>query len=170
VASSEQGTPLISVDQSMGRRSVVIGFGPGESNLATAPAFPVLVGNALEWLARPDLGGARRPGEIVFDDRVASVVASDGTKVPLQRVDRTAIGVVRKPGLYTVESGGARSTLAVNVGDPQVSDVERTTLSADNARAVGAGTSSHAWWLYLGLAAFALALLEWWTWQRRITV
>jgi hypothetical protein len=26
------------------------------------------------------------------------------------------------------------------------------------------------WWIYAAIIAFALAVLEWWTWQRRITV
>jgi hypothetical protein len=59
----------------------------------------------------------------------------------------------------------------VNVGDPQVSNLSRTSLSATaQARAVSAGASGRAWWLYFALVAFALVLAEWWTWQRRITV
>ena len=40
-------------DAPAGRASVVLAFGPADSNLASAPAFPVLMGNALDWLARP---------------------------------------------------------------------------------------------------------------------
>ena len=36
--------------------------------------------------------------------------------------------------------------------------------------APGAGRSSRPLWLYCAWAAFALALAEWWTWQRRITL
>ena len=49
----------------LGRRSrrigalVIVTFALGDSNLAFAPAFPVLVGNALEWLARPASGEPR---------------------------------------------------------------------------------------------------------------
>jgi hypothetical protein len=90
--------------------------------------------------------------------------------VPLERVNHAAIGVLREPGVYIAEGGGARSTIAVNVGDAQVSNVGRTSLPAAGTRAVTAGASSHAWWMYCVIAAFALILAEWWTWQRRITV
>lgn len=54
VARSARGTPLIYVSDVPARpRAVVVAFGPLESNLASAPGFPVLVANALEWLAPP---------------------------------------------------------------------------------------------------------------------
>jgi hypothetical protein len=81
------------------------------------------------------------------------------------------VGMLRAPGLYTVEGGGARSTLAVNIADPQVSNLGRTTLTGSTtATQVAAGSSSQPWWVYCAAAAFVLALAEWWTWQRRITV
>jgi hypothetical protein len=30
--------------------------------------------------------------------------------------------------------------------------------------------SPRPWWIYLAALAFAVALVEWWTWLRRITV
>lgn len=54
IARSARGTPLIYVRDIPARpRSVIVAFGPTESNLASAPGFPVLVANALEWLAPP---------------------------------------------------------------------------------------------------------------------
>ena len=170
VAQSERGTPLVSVDQSGNRRVVVVGFGPGESNLGTAPGFPVLVGNALEWLARPEFLGSHKPGEIVLDESVARVTGPDGKQVPVERVNHASIAVLRAPGVYVAEGAGARTRIAVNVGDPYVSNVQRTSLPPTGARAVSAGTSSRAWWSYFAMVAFALVLLEWFTWQRRITI
>jgi hypothetical protein len=170
IASSARGTPLISAAASATGRLVVLGFGPGESNVASAPAFPVLFGNALEWLVRPEAGGPRRPGPVQFDDAVVRVTGPRGVTVPLERVNHAAMAVLRAPGVYVAEGGGARSTIAVNVGDAQVSNVGRTSLPASGTRAVTAGASSHAWWMYCVLAAFALIVAEWWTWQRRITV
>jgi len=47
----------------------------------------------------------------------------------------------------------------------------RTTLTAEEqSRRVPAGVSPRPWWLYSVLVALTLALAEWWTWQRRITV
>jgi hypothetical protein len=60
VARSARGTPLIYVrDVAAQPRSVIVTFGPLDSNLASAPGFPVLVGNALDWLARPAADAGR---------------------------------------------------------------------------------------------------------------
>ena len=82
--------------------------------------------------------------------------------MPLSRVNGAALGVLRAPGLYVVEGGGARRTIAVNVGDPQVSN-----LSADDARAARArqawcrrGASDATLVVYSAVVAFVLALLR----------
>jgi hypothetical protein len=171
VAQSAQGTPLVYVSDTSGRRFVVVTFGPGESNLASAPGFPVLMGNAVDWLVRPDARAARTTGLASFDPATAQVSGPGGRQLPIARVTGAALVNLRAPGLYVAEGAGAKSTVAVNVGDPQVSNAGRTTLSqSDQARPVLAGASGRSWWLYLAAAAFVMALAEWWTWQRRITV
>ena len=171
IAQSAQGTPLVYVSDTSGRRFVVLTFGAGESNLASAPGFPVLMGNAIDWLVRPDAHAARTTGLASFNQATAQVIAPGGRQVPIARVSGAALAMLRAPGLYVAEGAGARSTFAVNVGSPQVSNSARTSLSAtDEARPVMAGSSGPSWWLYCLAAAFVLALLEWWTWQRRITV
>lgn len=170
VASSARGTPLVSVNTSTtGPRFVVVGFGPNDSNLASAPAFPVFMGNVLAWLAgRPD-ARARRPGLNSFSDAVTRLAAPGGAAVPLTRLPGEAIGVLREPGLYLVEEGRSRATFAVNVTDPDVSNLARTSAAATSA-ATGRAEGPRPWWLYCAVAAFVAILLEWWTWLRRITV
>jgi len=171
VARSARGTPLVYVSESPALRFVVVTFGADESNLASAPGFPVLIGNALEWAARPEATSARKPGLATFDRGIVTLTGPDGAAVPLSHVNDSLVGVLRTPGLYVAEGGGSRSTIAVNAGDPQLSNLARTTpAAAGQARAVAAGASGRPWWLYCALAAFVLALAEWWTWQRRITV
>lgn len=173
VASSSRGTPLIYVNDSADARSVLVTFGIHESNLTSAPAFPVLVGNAIDWLTTSPAAAPEgvRPGLSTFDDAVSSVTGPRGVPVRLARIAGTAIGVLPAPGLYEVRAGGMRRAIGVNVGDPQVSNLARTTLDTTRqARAVGSGGSGRPWWIYCALVAFGLLSLEWWTWQRRITV
>ena len=184
VARSVKGTPLVLVDDSAEARVVVVAFSMNESNLTAAPAFPVLLGNALEWLTRPSLFEApagsgehaaeagRRPGLIAFEGSVTSVTGPRDTAIELTRVGQTAFGRLRRPGIYLVQAPRARRRFALNIADPQLSNLTRTSPLASGGRAhlVTAGGSAWPWWLYCALAALALAVAEWWTWQRRITV
>lgn len=171
IARSARGTPLVSVSETEARRLVVIGFGPEESNLASAPGFPVLMGNAIEWLVQPDARPSQPTGRAAFTPVTTNVIDPAGHAVALARVPGAALAMLYQPGLYVAETGGARSTVAVNVADPQISNTGRTTLGpASRVRTVFSGASGRAWWLYAAAAAFMLALVEWWTWQRRITV
>ena len=179
VAQSSRGTPLVYVGEGSGARRVIVTFGVDESNLTAAPGFPVLLGNAVEWLARPSFfanveSSARqpsRPGLIAFAGAVEKVSASGGGQVPLSRVGGNAFARLKRPGLYIAEGDAGRSTFAINLADPQLSNLTRTNpFATGQARPVSAAGSAWAWWVYCALAAFALALAEWWTWQRRITV
>jgi hypothetical protein len=180
LAQTTRGTPLVYVDETSGSRVVIVTFGVHESNLTSAPGFPVLLGNALEWLARPSFfataPGATppssvRPGLATFAGTVQRVIGPDKGPVALTRVNATVFAVLEQPGLYSVEAGRARETFAVNVADPQLSNLTRTSAFASaRGRPVAAGSAAWAWWVYCAIAAFALALAEWWTWQRRITV
>jgi hypothetical protein len=99
------------------------------------------------------------------------VTGPDGEPVPLVALGGEQIAPARSSGLYTTEGGGARSAVAVNVGDPNVSNLRKTSLSAAaTAEPVTGGAADRPWWLYCAMTAFALALGEWWTWHRRITV
>jgi hypothetical protein len=172
VAISARGTALVSVDESPDHRYVVVGFGPDTSNLTGAPGFPILMGNAVEWLARPaGRDASRRPGLTTFDRGIVRLTGPAGENVPLTRVTERVLAMLRMPGLYVAEGGGSSSTFAVNAGHPRLSNLSQTAPPASGeARTVVAGASGRPWWVYLGVLAFALAFLEWWTWQRRITV
>jgi hypothetical protein len=171
VARSARATPLVSVSQSPERRFAVVAFGPSESNLALAPGFPVLVGNALEWLAHPELKTRSvEPGLVSFGETTTKVTGPGGSVVPLTRIPGAAIGVFRAPGLYVAEGGGARSTFAVNTADPERSNLAHTKLQAGTTPAPARGLFERQWWIGCAVVAFMIALAEWWTWQRRVTV
>jgi hypothetical protein len=96
------------------------------------------------------------------------VSGPDGREVPLTRAGADVAASLSTPGLYTVEGGGARRRIAVNVADPDVSQVSRSTL--DPAAMTDPVDAGRPWWLYALVVAFAIVCVEWWTWQRRITV
>ena len=172
IAESTRELPLISVrDRADAPRMVVVAFGARGSNLAEAPAFPVLIGNALDWLSARDDGTARRPGLAVFDPSVAQVKDPSGAPLPLVRLPAETITTLRVPGFYTVERRGSRTVFAVNAGDPQLSDLRQAPAGVASAGSgLTAALRGRPWWIYLAGFAFAAAFAEWWTWLRRITV
>lgn len=171
IASSERGTPLAMIMDEPRLRLVALTFGLADSNLASAPAFPVLVGNALEWLARPSLPTPVGPGAITLPAGVLRVLAPDGEEVPFVRAGDEVQTVLPVPGLYRIDVAGARSVVAVNAGDPVRSNLQRTGFTAGDgvAREAADGTG-RPWWPYALMAVIGLIALEWLTWLRRITV
>jgi len=171
VARSDKGTALVAVSDRTDRRFVVLSFALADSNLAAAPAFPIFMGNTIEWLAQPYYGVLRQPGPIELPASTGRLIAPDGSVVPLARAGDLAIGRLAQPGLYLVEAGGSRGVVGVNVSDPEVSNLGRSRLpEAVTAKGVGAGGAGWPWWMWAVAVAFVLATVEWWTWQRRITV
>jgi hypothetical protein len=172
IARSARGTPLVSVAETTDHRRVLLAFGfaEAESNVALQPAFPVIVVNALEWLARPSLGDQVRPGVVGLDAVVSKLTSPEGRQVEVTTFDGQRLARIVTPGLYLAEGGGMRTALAVNVGDPQVSNTERTSLTAETLSESAAAQANDPWWPMLITIAFVFALVEWWTWHRRITV
>jgi len=172
VARSATGSPLVSVRETTDTRAVVLGFGllEAESNVALQPAFPVLIVNAIEWLARPTLTGQLRPGVVPIEAAVSRVINTSGESMPITAFGDTQLVRFPVPGLYLAEGGGMRTTFAVNVGDPQVSNVSRTSLSEEAQAQGAAARAEDPWWPWIVGIAFVLVLVEWWTWHRRITV
>jgi hypothetical protein len=170
VARSARGTPLVSVLDAPGVRGVLLGFSTADSNLTDVPAFPILVGNALDWLARPAAGEVRTPGPLDLPASTTRITAPDGQAVGLVRAGDRVLVRLRTPGLYLVEAGGSESVIGVNVGNPTIGNLSRTNLPAD-ARATALATfAGGAWWIYGVVLALALLVAEWWTWQRKLTV
>ena len=91
--------------------------------------------------------------------------------MPLISAGDRRVARLTEPGLYLADVGGSRAVVAVNAGRPETSNLTRTSLSTvDVASGADVTGTTGVWWLYAVGAAFVLAALEWWTWQRRITV
>jgi hypothetical protein len=169
LAKSDRGTPLVSVADTSDRRIVVWSFALADTNLANAPGFPVLMGNTLEWLGRPSYGVLRKPGPVRLPASTSRVVSPAGQPIPLVRTADGVVARLPQPGLYLVDAAGSRGVLGVNIGDPQVSNVSRSSLTPA-ASQVASGGAGWPWWMWAVAIGFTLVAAEWWTWQRRVTV
>jgi hypothetical protein len=169
IATADGGAPIVGIQDRAERRLVLINFAV-DAGLRGAPALPVLVSNAIEWLARPYRGAARPPGPVALPTSTSRVVSPGGQSIALVRVADRVLATLAQPGLYLVRAGGSQSVLPVNAGRADLSNLMRSTLSSPAASIGNPLGPDRSWWLTSVLIALALLTIEWWTWQRRITV
>ena len=170
VATSVARTPLVSVEDGAMGRFVVVGFSTSDSNLASTPAFPVFVGNAIDWLGRPERGRRRQPGPIVLPATTRRVIAPDGRPVPTVARDGRVTARLDTPGLYLVEWAGTPRVVRVSLDDPRRSNVWTTTIAAGADGAGGGSPVGQPWTRPIAAVVAVLVGLEWLTWRRRLTV
>ena len=171
VAFSDTNAPLVYVHDEPDQRFVLFTFSVTESKLMFAPGFPSLMSSTIDWLAHPIASGVRRPGSATFAGNLSAIVGPDGKPVPVANIGGMSVTALSRPGFYQATSGNATSVIAVNAGDPEVSDLQHTRLPAAAGNGTGSAPSSgRPWWLFAAALALVLLGAEWWTWQRRVTV
>jgi len=168
---SAKRTPLMLAAEAPDRRLLLFTFSLNGSKLAFAPGFPVLMDNVIEWLTNPASSAARRPGPTTFAGGLSSLQGPNGKSVPIARVGGVAVATLARVGFYDAGFGTAMSEVPVNAGDPETSDLRRTRLTGSSStNAAQAPSHGRPWWLIAAAMAIGLVALEWWTWQRRITL
>jgi hypothetical protein len=161
------------------RRVVWLGFDPAQSTFPLQAAFPLFVARAVDWLSPPGSaaggGGAPLPaGEAVRipapeggADLVMRLPSGEGRTHRLEgeglRFEDTS-----RAGIYAYTVNGIARHFAVNLTDPQESDLSARGLRAGTgakAPAVGAtARTPRPLWPPLATAALVLLLLEWVVW------
>jgi len=170
LASDVNRRPLILASPS-GLRWVEVAFALQDSNLPLQAGFPVFLSNVVDWMMGEPLALKSQPGELRLPLTGAQVVDLQGRAIATREALGTTLVALDEPGLYTARAGERRLRVAVNVSDPSVTAVNASRL-ADHPPA----PVSHArrWnptpWRALLLAATLLLVLEWWSYNRRLTV
>jgi hypothetical protein len=169
--------PIIAARDHDGRKTVALGFEIRKSDLPMRPAFPVLIVNALDWFGGND-------GSLVAGFSTAhawrlnapganelTIKAPDGTfaKAPVHDGRATYFGT--QIGYYEI---GTRS-FAANLASPAESRIEpRAALTVDavalKAPEPGKVGLRRALWSWLAALALLILCVEWWTYNRRVTV
>lgn len=169
VAFTGGGNPLVAVREQDGVSQALVTFDLTRGNIANDPAFPVLIGDLLNWFERtPPVrveapGAVRLPGDVT---RVRRVGASRDSEI--RRLGDLAIADLREPGVYIAERPAGRIAVAINAGSRESSNVRRSTRPQDAGP--GAPRASSGLWIWLVAFALILFAAEFYTWHRRITV
>ncbi|MEO7271240.1 MAG: VWA domain-containing protein, partial [Vicinamibacterales bacterium] len=170
IAASERNTPLVSIEEGPQSRYVVVGFSVQDASFVSTPAYPILVGNAVDWLGRPERGARHQPGRVTLPASTRRIVSPSGRALPLKTLDAHISATLPDPGLYLADTAGGQRVLSVGLDDPARSNLRSSTLPEDPSVPQRWGRAQRPWWTYCAAAAFVLAALEWITWRRRITV
>jgi hypothetical protein len=166
------------------QRMIVLGFDLGESDLPLRIAFPLMMSNALNWLAHRSAvphdsleAGEQLP--LAPGEQVATAPQLIGTPASTSSANGQpgALFVPGKNGFYRRTNAGREERwIAVNTFDPKESDLRQTpaaTSESKRERVLSMRMLPHlaAWppWQYLTLSALVLLAFEWWLFHRRRT-
>jgi hypothetical protein len=165
------GLPAVTAFETDGVRRAEVHFDLTDAGFALSPAFPVLVANAISWLAAgstppPDLtaGEPLTFTPAAADNSAVRVTGPDGRRRDVRRTgSRLIVGDTDVPGRYTIHVDGAAHVVAVNADARTESDLSVPQSPAGNPIAPSSPSLraplAIARWLVL--LAFALLALEW---------
>jgi Ca-activated chloride channel homolog len=177
--------PLVVAGKKDGKKYVVFGFGLDGTDLMLRVAFPVLIINSLDWFAGDDaeLITTYRTGH---EWRIPVDAETDGATVNVKdpKSGRVAAAPVldgratfygRHVGVYDVETGDRTLAVAANLADPfesSIATADKLVLSGKEIADAPefAVSMTRSIWVWILLGALALSLVEWLTYNRRITV
>jgi hypothetical protein len=191
---SSFGNPIFVTRETKTLRAAIIGFSLTETDMTLRMAFPLFLKNTIQWLMR---GGRPLPPTARHTGRVWRIDLSSGTKqvtianpkggkITLPVQGGTTLFGGKYSGFYKLTFEGGERLIAANLSDPEESQIGPRTLKPTLTRqAVQPETSKDPGglmlmgvrlpipkplWLYLLLGALVLFGVEWWTYNRRITV
>lgn len=167
IAASNQ-TPLIVASEKP--RWVMLTFDLDSSDFPLHAGFPVFIENVLSWFNGEQLALRRPLGNVAVPLANAQVLTADGKTIPSEQQLGSTVFHASQPGLYTAVQGDTRAHVAVNLVNPNLSNVNQSTLKASIAVVQPRAWFGNELWFYMLLAAIALISVEWFTYHRRITL
>jgi len=180
------GGPLVAALESDRMRVLGIAFDIFKSDWVYRPSLPLLLRNAVPWLA--EASTRRRPtcqqtgDPLVIPPGLGSTEATlirpaggpPPEKIELSQEHSTFVKGTEKAGLYTLKDLTQERIYAANLASRTESDnaargtirIGEFTKPLESTRS--AIEAKHEIWRDLALAACALLLLEWWVFHRRV--
>jgi Ca-activated chloride channel family protein len=165
--------PILLVDETP-LRWAQLTFDLGDSNFPLQSGFPIFLANAVAWLTSTDVVTTQL-GTITVPATIAAVTDMRGDDVPTRTVGALTAFTPDAPGLFSVRTASGDVVISANLLSPDVSAVNASAFAGEESAgglvdyltgSVGGGEL----WLMLLLVALVLVLVEWWTYNRRMTV
>jgi hypothetical protein len=126
-AEGARPTPLILARERAGRRSLIIGFDPADSNFPQQSAFPLLMAAGVEWMTHTieDVSGSLAAGELELPGPATRIIAPSGKDVFFARSGSDVHFLALETGLYRLIGPDRETSLAVST--PPLLPSERLT-------------------------------------------
>jgi len=181
VVASAFGTPMVVARDEGARNMVLIAFDIRNSDLPLRVAFPVLMINLIDYfqldegsLIQNYATGTTWSVGVEAASGEATVERPDGTSMDVPIYNGRAIVYGEQTGFYELEVDGAKQTLAANLLEPRESSIGPVDLELPEREVVQTTDQllfdRQELWIWALLAVLGVLLLEWWTYNRRITV
>lgn len=180
VAESAEGPVVLA--SSGEPKALYFGFDPAEFSLRGNLAAPLLMANALEWLAPRSVAAAEAKAQAVGLAQInlpasergsaVEVVDAEGNAVPFSRQEDMVSLFGQQSGMLRLRAGGFESTVALTLPDTGERAWEpAASIPKGLARGRGNGAAARDLWPWLaGLGALLFAI-EWWFYgQSRATL
>jgi hypothetical protein len=175
------GKPLIVTRKHEGRHLVGVAFDIRNSDMPLRVAFPVFMINVVDYFTLDDdsyipnyTTGDTWAIDVQKDAESATVTTPLGTQTEVPVFNGRAVFHGDQTGFYTVETSGQRRTIAANLSNLSESRIEPGDLELSGDK-VAQNTDNliferNKLWIWAVLALILLLLLEWATYNRRMTV
>jgi hypothetical protein len=176
LAKGPGGEPLLVAFERPEGKVVVLTGDLESGDLPLRTAFPILMTNALVWLAggQENFRAAVPTGSVVEvplpDTPGLQAIAPDGRVLPLPAgASRASLGPLDQVGIWRVAGPDAPTILAVacNLANSRRSDLRPDPAVVTAARPLERSPFRRPLWFYLLGVAAALLALEWCLYQRR---
>ena len=127
--------PLILAREQDGRRILIIGFNPHDSNFPLESAFPLLMAGSIEWMTHSvdEVADSLSTGEIDLPGPATKIIAPSGKEVPFARKGADVHLLALETGMYRIVAPGGETSVAVN---PPALPAQRVQLTAAEAAEV----------------------------------
>ncbi len=156
--------PLILAREQNGRRILIIGFNPHDSNFPLESAFPLLMAGSVEWMTHSvdEVADSLSTGEIDLPGPATKIIAPSGKEVPFARKGADIHLLALETGTYRIVSPGGETSVAVNPPALPAQRLELTSAEAADVEREPLPPTTWDMWRWLVLLAIAALWLEWW--------
>ena len=162
-AEADPPAPLILAREQDGRRILIIGFNPHDSNFPLESAFPLLMAGSVEWMTHSvdEVADSLSTGEIDLPGPATKIVAPSGKEVPFARKGAAIHLFASETGMYRIVAPGGETSMAVNSPALPAQRLQLTAAEAADIEREPLPPAAWVMWRWLVLLVIAALWLEW---------